>query len=124
MGLLPLATKMITFLSAGTAVRHNASFHRAVLIQLMLGLSTPFFLAQRKNASFVVLSVLRAISETLVALELWLLHLLSPSELKSIVLVAVTYKNIGIMESNLRTFYFLTSILSLQANQDKLGKDL
>lgn len=95
----------------------QASLHRAVSIQLMLGLGTPFFLAQKIKASFVVLSVLRAISETSVALQLWLLHLLSPSELKSIVLAAVTYKIFSIMESSLRIFYFLIIIFSLQANQ-------
>lgn len=83
----------------------------------MLGLGTPYFLAQRIKASFIALSVLHAISETLVALLLWLLHLLSRSELKSIALAAVTYKKFGIMESSLRTF-------SLQAIQDKLDKDL
>lgn len=119
MGLLPLATKMITFY---LQIR-QAFLQRAVLIQLMLGLGTPFFLAQRIKASFIVLSVLHAITETLVALQLWLLHLLSPSELKSIALAAVTYKNFGIMESSL-TFHSLVIIFLFQANQDKLDKDL
>lgn len=96
----------------------QASLQRAVLIQLMLGLGTP----QRIKASFVVFSVLHAISETSVASQLWLLHLLSPSELKSIALAAVIHKNFGIMESSLRTFYFLIIIFFLQSNQDKLEK--
>lgn len=102
----------------------QASLHRAVLIHLMLCLGILFSLAERVKANFVILSVPGVISETTVALKLWLLHLFSPSELENIVFAAVTYKNCGIIiEPSLRTFHSLIIILSLQDNQDKLDKD-
>lgn len=102
----------------------QASLHRAALIHLMLGLGTPCSFAERVKAKFIVLSVLGVISETTVALKLWLLHLFLPSELKNIVFAVVTYKNCWIIiESNLRTFYSLIIIFSLQDNQGKLVKD-
>lgn len=127
MGLLPLATKIITFLSADKGATHNSSFPTQTCINSTH--AWPWYtmtFSPETKSQFVALSVLHAVSETSfgLALHLWILHLLSPSELRSILLAAVTYKNFGIMQSSLRTFYFLVIIFSLQANQGKLDKDL
>jgi len=102
----------------------QASLHRAALTHLRLGLGTPFSSAERVEASFVVLSVLGVISETIVSLKLWVLHLFSPSEVKNVGFVVVTYTDCGIIiKSSLRTFYSLVIIFSLEDNQDKLDKE-